>query len=35
MFQTKVVQKIKTHNLGPVTFFPKIMPFMGNVKKIR
>jgi hypothetical protein len=23
MFQTKVVEKIKTHILGPITFFPE------------
>jgi len=29
MFQTKFVEKIKTHILFPVTFFlSKIMPFM-------
>jgi len=29
MFQTKVVEKIKTHFLCSVTFFPpKIAPFM-------
>ena len=28
MFQTNVVQKIKTHILCSVTFFPKIVPFM-------
>jgi len=27
MFQTKVVEKIKTHILCPVTFFPKIVLF--------
>ena len=24
----KVVEKIKTHVLPPITFFPKIVPFM-------
>jgi hypothetical protein len=28
MFQTKVVEKIKTHILCSVTFLPKIVPFM-------
>jgi hypothetical protein len=28
MFQTKVVQKIKTYILRSVTIFPKIAPFM-------
>jgi len=28
MFQTKVVEKIKTHILCSITFFPKIVPFM-------
>jgi hypothetical protein len=28
MFQTKFVQKIKTHILYSITFFPKIVPFM-------
>jgi len=28
MFRTKVVEKIKTHILCSVTFFPKIVPFM-------
>jgi hypothetical protein len=28
MFQIKVVEKIKTHILCSVTFFPKIVPFM-------
>ena len=27
MFHTKVVEKIKTHILCSVTFFPKIVPF--------
>jgi len=27
MFQTKVVEKIKTHILCSVTYFPKIVPF--------
>jgi len=30
MFQTKVVEKIKTRILCSVTFFPKIVPFMGK-----
>jgi len=29
MFQTKVVEKITIHVLGSVTFFRKIVPFMG------
>jgi len=34
MFQTEVVEKIKTHILRSVTFFsPKIVPFMKNVEK--
>jgi len=28
MFQTKVVDKIKTHILCPLTYFSKIVPFM-------
>jgi len=28
MFQTKVVEKIKTHILCAITFFLKIVPFM-------
>jgi len=28
MFQTKFVEKIKTHIAGPVTFSPQILPFM-------
>jgi len=32
MFQTKVVDKIKTHTLCSIIFFPKIVQFM-NVKK--
>jgi len=28
MFQTKVVEEIKTHILGSITFFSKIVPFM-------
>jgi hypothetical protein len=31
MFQTKFVEKIKTHILCSITFFPKVMPFMRNV----
>jgi hypothetical protein len=30
----KVVEKIKTHNLCSVTFFPKIVPFMRQCVKI-
>ena len=30
MFQTKVADKIKTHILYSITFFPKIVPFMGQ-----
>jgi hypothetical protein len=33
MFQTKVVQKIKTHILCSVTFFPKVVPLWDNVEK--
>jgi hypothetical protein len=33
MFQVKVVEKIKTHILYSVTFFPKIVPFMRYVQK--
>jgi len=29
MFQTKLVEKIETHILWSVTFFPKIVPFVG------
>jgi hypothetical protein len=32
MFQTEVVEKIKTHILCSVTFFSKIMPFMRYVE---
>jgi len=28
MFQTKVVEKIKTHIFYSIAFFPKIVPFM-------
>jgi len=28
MFQTKDVEKIKTHIVCSITFFPKIVPFM-------
>ena len=28
MFHTKLVEKIKTHILHSITFFPKIVPFM-------
>jgi len=32
----KVLWKIKTHSLRSVTFFfPKIVPFMGNMKKYK
>jgi len=34
MFQTKVVEKIKTHILSSVTFFSKIVPFMEQRGKI-
>jgi len=27
MFETKVVDKIKTHMLGSIIFFSKILPF--------
>jgi len=30
MFQTKVVEKFKTHFLCSVTFFPKIVPHMSK-----
>ena len=33
MFQTKVLEKIKTYILRAVTFFPKTMPFTRNVHK--
>jgi len=33
MFQTKVVEKIKTHILCSVTFISKIVPFWDNVEK--
>jgi hypothetical protein len=29
MFQTKFVEKIKTHILHSITFSPKIVPFMS------
>jgi hypothetical protein len=32
MFQTKVVEKVETHILYSVTFFPKIVPLMRCVK---
>jgi len=34
MFQTKDIDKIKTHILCPVTFFTKIMSFMRQYGKI-
>jgi hypothetical protein len=34
MFQTKVVEKLETHILYSITFFPKIMPFMRYGGKI-
>jgi len=33
MFQTKVVERIKTHILRSI-FFPKIVPFMRKCDKI-
>jgi len=33
MFQTKVVEKIKTHILCSVTFFRKTCRFLDNVEK--
>jgi hypothetical protein len=33
MFQTKVVEKIKTHILCSITFFPEIVPIMKNVEE--
>jgi len=33
MFQTKAVEKIKTHILCSVTFFSKIVPFIRYVEK--
>ena len=33
MFQTKIVEKIKTHILCSVTFFPKIVPLWDNAEK--
>jgi hypothetical protein len=35
MFQAKVVEKIKTHNLSPKAFFffSKIVPFMRKCEK--
>jgi len=33
MFQTKILEKIKTHILSPITFFPKIVPFMRQCWK--
>jgi hypothetical protein len=35
MFQTKVVEKIKTHILCSITFFSNIVPFLDNVEKYR
>ena len=32
MFQRKVVEKIKTHILFPITFFSQILPLRDNVK---
>ena len=29
LFDTNIVESIKTHILCSVTFFPKIVPFMG------
>jgi hypothetical protein len=34
IFQTKVVEKIKTHILCSITFFSKTVPFMKKKKKI-
>jgi len=34
MFQTKIEEKIKTHILGSITFFPKIVPLMIERGKI-
>jgi len=28
MYQKRVIEKIKTHVLWPITFFPKVVPFM-------
>jgi len=33
MFQTKVIEKIKTHILCSVTLFRKIVPFMRKCDK--
>jgi hypothetical protein len=33
MFQTKVVEKIKTHVLVSVTFYPEVVPCKDNVEK--
>ena len=33
MFQTKFVEKIKTHILCSITFFQKSWRFLNNVKK--
>jgi hypothetical protein len=33
MFQTKVTEKFKTQVLGPINFFPKILPFMRKCGK--
>jgi hypothetical protein len=33
MFQTKVVEKIKTYILHSKSFFPKIMAFMRSAEK--
>ena len=32
MFQTTVVEKITTHILWPITFFPKVVPFVRRCK---
>jgi hypothetical protein len=33
MFQTKDVEKIKTHVLCSITFVPKILPLWDNMEK--
>ena len=35
MFQTKVVEKIKTHVLNSTTFFWQMVPFMRKCERIR
>jgi len=35
MFQTKVVEKIKTHILCSITFFRKSCSLWDNVEKLR